>query len=64
MKVINITATTLEDAWYQCLYAAIEHGRQFKIDKGSYAGQTRLEFDYITIQITQPWVEPLLPRTP
>ena len=64
MKLITIEATTLSDAWYQCLYKAVEEGRQFKIDKGSYKGQVRLEFDYITVQIKNPWVEPLLPKTP
>ena len=64
MEVINIKATTLSDAWFQTLYSVIENGREFIIDKGSFEGQKRLEFDYITVQITQPWVKPLLPQLP
>ena len=62
LNPIAIKATTLSDAWFQTLYKCVEHGREFAIDQGSFEGQKRLEFDFITIQITQPWVEPLLPK--
>ena len=60
----TITATTLPDAWFQTVYKCIETGRGFTIDRGSYAGQKRLEFDYITIQIKHPEIRPLLPQIP
>jgi thymidylate synthase len=60
----NITATTLPDAWFQTVYKCIETGRDFKIDRGSYAGQKRLEFDHITIRIKHPEIRPLLPEIP
>jgi thymidylate synthase len=60
----TINATTLPDAWFQTIYKCIETGRDFKIDQGSYAGQKRLEFDYITIQIKHPEIRPLLPEIP
>jgi thymidylate synthase len=59
---IFIKATNLSDAWFQSLYSCIENGRSFTIDRGSYAGDKRLEFDYFTIQITHPGAEPLLPK--
>lgn len=64
MKIINIKATTISDAWFQTLFSCIENGRKFVIDRGSYAGQLRLEFDYITVHIKMPWVEPLEPQIP
>ena len=64
MQLVNIKATTLPDAWYQCLYNCVDKGRKFKIDSGSYAGQERLEFDYITIQIKYSCMRPLLPQIP
>ena len=64
MKLISIDATTLSDAWFQTVYKCIEVGRDFKIDRGSYEGDKRLEFDYITIRIKMPWIEPLLPKIP
>jgi len=65
----TIQATTLADAWFRLLYEIMDHGRQFKIDKGSYAGQTRLEFDWVTIHIAQPYLRcvdglPLIPEMP
>lgn len=59
---IFVNATTLSDAWFQTLYRCVEQGREFIIDRGSFAGQKRLEFDFAVIQINQPWVTPLLPK--
>ena len=57
-----IEATNLGDAWFQTLFRMLEEGRVFKIDRGSYAGQKRLEFDWVTIRIQHPGVLPLLPQ--
>lgn len=57
-----IKATNLGDAWFQVLFRMLEEGTVFKIDRGSYAGQKRLEFDWITVQIKHPGVRPLLPQ--
>lgn len=62
LEPIFIKATSLSDAWYQTLYKCIEVGQRFKIDRGSFEGQERCEFDHITVQITQPDVLPLLPK--
>lgn len=64
LNPIYIEATTLPDAWYQTLYKCVEIGREFIIDKGSYEGQKRLEFDYITVRIKYPYTNPLLPEVP
>lgn len=64
MKLVNIEARDLPDAWFQCVYAAIEKGRDFKIDRGSYAGMLRKEFDHIRICIRYPEVQPILPEIP
>jgi len=57
-----IKATTLEDAWFQTLFKMLEEGSVFKIDRGSYAGQKRLEFDWLTAHIQKPGARPLLPH--
>ena len=57
-----IKATTLQDAWFQTLFKILEEGSVFTIDRGSYAGQKRLEFDWITVHIQHPNVTPLLPQ--
>jgi thymidylate synthase len=62
LKPITIEATSLSDAWFQTIYKCVEKGRAFEIDRGSYEGQKRLEFDFITIHIKNPEVIPLLPQ--
>lgn len=62
MKIIDITAYSLPDAWFQSLYALIDHGREFVIDSGSFAGQKRLELDYVTIHIKNPETMPMVPH--
>ncbi len=57
-----IKATNLGDAWFQTLFRMLEEGSVFKIDRGSYAGQKRLEFDWVTIHVQHPSVRPLLPQ--
>ena len=69
LKRTTIEATTLPDAWFQAVYAAATTGREFKIDKGSYAGQTRLELDWVDIHIQNPGLRcpdglPLIPEMP
>jgi thymidylate synthase len=64
LNTVSIVARDLPDAWYQCVYEILENGRKYKIDHGSYEGQERLEFDYITIQIKFPGNRPLLPDIP
>jgi thymidylate synthase len=64
LESIFIKATDLNDAWHQCVFTILDKGKRFKIDAGSYAGEERLEFDYITIQITHPGSRPLEPQIP
>jgi len=64
MKHEFIEANTLEDAWFLTLYRMIDEGRVHTIDRGSFAGQKRLEFDYVTIQIKNPGKGNLIPSIP
>ena len=62
MKHEFIEANTLEDAWFLTLYRMIDEGRVHTIDRGSFAGQKRIEFDYVTIQIKNPCKVNLIPN--
>jgi len=64
MNLEFIKARDLPDAWFQCVYQILDKGRKYKIDRGSYRGQERLEFDYITVHIKFPGTRPLLPDIP
>jgi thymidylate synthase len=67
--VFSVQAKTLPDAWFQLVYGALDHGRKFLIDEGSYAGSHRFEFDFIVAHIEKPWLRdedgyPLIPEIP
>ncbi|NPE26649.1 thymidylate synthase [Methanococcoides sp. SA1] len=62
LQPIFIKATSLSDAWFQTLYQCVEKGRSFKIHRGSFEGQIRLEFDHLTIHIIYPDKGDLLPK--
>ena len=64
MYIHKIQARDLPDLWFQAAHDILDHGRRFKIDRGSYAGQTRLEYDYFFGHVMHPSSEPLLPDIP
>ena len=64
MNIQRIEARDLPDLWFQAVYQIIESGRKFTIDRGSYAGQTRLEYDYFIGHVKFPGTQPLLPDIP
>ncbi len=61
-NIIKIEATNLPDLWYQTLYKAIEVGRDFTVDEGSFKGQRRKEFDFVVLHAKCPGVGELLPK--
>ena len=64
LKPIFIEARDLPDAWFSCIWEILDNGKKYIIDRGSYEGQQRLEFDYITVHIKYPGARPLLPDIP
>ncbi len=54
LKPVYIEAFDLDDAWFRCLSEILEHGYVYKITRGSYEGQKRLEFDFVTVRIKSP----------
>jgi len=67
MEALLFKATTLPDAWFQLVYALLKGDvprNIYEIDKGSYVGQKRLEFPYVTVQIDNPGATPTIPFMP
>jgi len=70
---MHILAQNLPDAWFQALYSIVDtkdDSNEFKnsylytVQQGSYAGQRRLEFPEMLMEIEHPLSEPLLPYFP
>jgi thymidylate synthase len=64
MKIHFIEARDLPDLWFQAVHDILDKGRRYIIDRGSYAGQTRLEYDYFTGVVRYPGTQPMLPDIP
>ena len=64
MNIHMIKARDLPDLWFQAVHDILDNGRRFTIDRGSYAGQTRLEYDYFCGHVLYPYTMPLIPDIP
>lgn len=64
MIIHTINARDLPDLWFQAVNDILDKGRSFIVDRGSYAGQTRLEYDFFIGHVKYPGTPPLLPDIP
>lgn len=64
MKIVNIQAHNIPDAWFQSLWQIMQHGRNYKVERGSFEGHYRKQLDFVQIQITNPGLRPLAPDIP
>jgi thymidylate synthase len=64
MEVVFVEARDLPDAWFQCVYNIFEKGREYHIDRGSFKGNRRLEYDFVVVSIRYPQTRPLIPDIP
>jgi len=64
LKPVHIDAFDLDDAWFQCLAAILDKGHAYTITRGSYEGQKRLEFDFVTVRVRKPahQIIPIIPE--
>jgi thymidylate synthase len=64
LSPVFIDAFDLDDAWFQCLSKILDEGHVYTIDRGSYKGQRRLEFDLAVIRSKKPahQIIPLIPE--
>ena len=63
LEPVFIDTFDLDDAWFQCLSQILEKGHVYTITRGSYQGQKRLEFDFVTVRIRKPahQIIPIIP---
>ena len=64
MEITTVEARDLSEAWFLCLRKTLEKGHEYKIERGSYAGQYRKEMDLAVVKITNPSTRPLIPSVP
>ncbi len=64
MQISFIEARDLSEAWFRCVNQVLNEGREYTIERGSYAGEKRKELDFAVIQIRYPGTRPLIPDVP
>jgi thymidylate synthase len=64
VKISQIEARDLSEAWFLCLRKTLTEGREYKIERGSYTGQHRKELDFVIVQVRNPGTRPLIPNVP
>jgi len=64
MEISVIDGRDLSEAWFLCLRTTLTKGYEYKIERGSYAGQRRKELDFVVVQIRNPGTRPLVPDVP
>jgi thymidylate synthase len=64
MEISVIEARDLSEAWFLCLRKTLACGREYCIERGSYAGQQRKELDLAVVKIANPGNRPLTPDVP
>ena len=64
MKISVVEARDLPEAWFLCLRKALTEGYEYKIERGSYAGQQRKELDFVVVRVRNPGTRPLIPDVP
>jgi thymidylate synthase len=65
--MFTLEATTIPDSWFQLVWNLMcseAPKTVYEIDKGSYVGQKRLEYEYVIVRIDQPGSRPLIPEIP
>ncbi|MEM2899577.1 MAG: thymidylate synthase [Thermoplasmata archaeon] len=55
LKVEFVEGTTINDVWFKLMVKLLtEPHREYIVEDGSFAGDTRLEFDFVVVRITNP----------
>lgn len=64
MEITFLKVRDLNEAYWRCIKENLLHGYKYKIDRGSYKGMERSEFDFMVCQIEHPSTRPLVPIVP
>jgi len=64
VEISIVEARDLPEAWFICLGKTLIDGHEYKIERGSYAGQRRKELDFVVVKVRSPGTRPLIPDVP
>jgi thymidylate synthase len=66
LKPVYIEARDIPDAWFQCVHNIFDTDgiHEYCVDRGSFEGLKRREFDLVMVHIKYPGTRPLIPDIP
>lgn len=64
MEIEAIESRDLSEAWFLCLHKTMTVGYEYRIERGSFAGQRRKEIGLVVVHIKNPATRPLIPDVP
>jgi thymidylate synthase len=64
LKIEVIEARDLSEAWFRCVCQTLTQGHEYRIERGSYAGEQRKELEFVVVQVRYPGTRPLVPDVP
>lgn len=65
LRISNLTARDLPEAWFLAIQEVIEHGFVYAVERGSFENeQRRCELDMFAMLIKYPSARPLIPDAP
>jgi thymidylate synthase len=64
VNISVIEARDFSEAWFLCLRKTLTEGYEYKIDRGSYAGERRKELNFVVVQVRNPGTRPLISTVP
>jgi thymidylate synthase len=64
LEITVIEARDLCEAWFLALRKTLSCGYEYKIERGSFAGQKRMELGLVVVQVRNPATRPLIPDVP
>lgn len=59
-----VEGRTIEDVWRDAMWCCIRNGYDYRVEVGSYAGQSRKQLDYAVLRVMEPSTRPLSVGTP
>ncbi len=64
METTFIEARDLPEAWWRCIRELLLKGYEYVVERGSFEGKKRKEFDFVVVHIEHPGSRPLIPEVP
>lgn len=64
LNPVFIRGFDLPDVWFKAVDKLLDVGYEYVVQRGSFVGHKRKEFDFVVLHVTNPGNRPLIPEVP